>query len=159
MRTFEFLRFLLIPLVAGCQGAVDPNTALAQFYASEGPECTLKLPLQEATPEVIPLVAEAIRDPRMPKRRYAIGYLGDVGASEATEQLQAILENGAEADYFRADALIALQAIDQSRAGTLSRKHLSELGLFGEVARSIASGQTMGERKSAWVRFWRQPCD
>lgn len=150
---------LVVLLAAGCQRTADPGAALARFYANDGPECTIKVQLFEATPEVIPFVIDAIGDPRMPKRRYAIGYLGEVGAVGATGQLLAIIENGAEKDYFRADALASLQAIDPLRAHDVARKLVAPPGLLGDVSREIGTGRIVGRSKSPWQRFWERPCD
>lgn len=150
---------LVVLLAAGCQRTSDPGAALARFYANDGPECTIKVPLIDATPEVIPLVIDAIGDPRMPRRRYAIGYLGEVGAAGATGPLLAIIENGAEKDYFRADALVSLQAIDPARAHDVARKLDAPSDLLGDVSREIGAGKIVGRSKSAWKRFWERPCD
>lgn len=158
-RTIDVLPWVLVLLLAaGCQRVDDPKVALARFYANEGPECSLKTPLFDGAPGVVPLVIEAIRGPGMPKRRYAIAFLGDVGAHGATGQLLFILEDGAEQDYFRADALQALQAVDTNRAREIAPRYSGASGLLGETARDIASGGILAQRKSAWARLWDRPC-
>ena len=151
---------VLIAIIAACSraDAPAPEVALARFYANEEPECTLKFPLYAGTPGVIPLVIQAIHDPEMPKRRYAISYLGEVGAADATDELLAILENDSEKDYFLADALEALQAIDPDRARELAPRYVAGPGLLGVFAKDIASGCVIGQRKTAWDRFWDRPC-
>lgn len=156
VRWLPWLVALALP--AGCQRVDDPRAALARFYANDGPECSLKAPLFDAAPGVVPLVVEAVGDPAMPKRRYAIGFLGEVGAQEAAAPLLAVLEDAGEQDYFRADALQALQAIDSGRANENARKHVGGPGLLGESARAIMSGKMVGVRRSAWERFRDRPC-
>lgn len=147
-----------VAFIAACSRADAPEVALARFYANQEPECTLKFPLYAGTPGVIPLVIQAIRDPQMPKRRYAISYLGEVGAVDATGELLVILENDSEQDYFRADALEALQAIDPDRARKLAPRYVGGPGLLGVFAKDITSGRVIGQRKTAWDRFWERPC-
>lgn len=158
--THRFLPSVLLVLsAAGCQRVEEPEAALARFYANDGPECTLKDPLFDAGSAVVPLVIEAISDPEMPRRRYAIAFLGEIGAAGAAGPLLSILENAREQDYFRADALQALQAVDADRARKAALRHVSAPGLLGATARDIGSGKIVGERRSGWARLWYPPCD
>lgn len=98
-----------------------PEAALATFYGGEArPECMLIDPLRRAGRAVVPLVIAALPDRAMPRRRYAIGFLGEGGYREALPALEAILRDATELDHVRGDALLAISGIDPELARRLA---------------------------------------
>src|SRR5215203_4806639 len=55
----------------------DPNSALERFYSFKGMEEELMDMLILAGDDVVPLVLTEIENKEMPRRRYAIGFLGN----------------------------------------------------------------------------------
>jgi hypothetical protein len=82
----------------------SPAEAVKSFYEREVAEDQLMDPLILAGPDVIPLLEQDLRDPNVPRRRYAIGAVGDIGDKSALPTLRKILEDRSEVDYIRCDA-------------------------------------------------------
>ena len=91
----------------------SPERALAAFNQEGGAEDQLMDPLILAGSEVIPLIEEDLVNPNVPRRRYAIGALGNIGNRAALRVLQRILGSRAEPDYIRCDALTSIALIDR----------------------------------------------
>ena len=87
----------------------NPEVAYEAFCNSEGlAEDQLMDPLVLAGPGVIPHVVRGVRDRNMPRRGYAILFLGMVEATEALPVLRSILDDDTEKDIVRGDALRAI---------------------------------------------------
>lgn len=113
----------------------DPKAALGDFIGGKGrAEDQLTDPLVLAGPRVRPVVLAAIADPAMPRRRYALSYLGCVEYTPAIEALRRIASDDSEFDYFRADALEALWRLDQTEAEDLARQFQTRSDLLGQTA-------------------------
>src|SRR5262245_49067759 len=68
-----------------------PEAALAAFYTGEHgqmTECEEASPLRSYGRRVVPLVIDALPDKTMPRRRYAIGFLGEGHYEEALPTLE-----------------------------------------------------------------------
>lgn len=76
----------------------------------------------------------------MPKRRYAISYLGCSHYRPALPQLLLILGNEDEQDYFRADALEAAWLTDPPEGRHLAAVHADRTDFLGKVAAEIQHG-------------------
>jgi hypothetical protein len=136
-------------LLTACAAKKSPQAALEEFYTHEGAEDTLMDPLIVAGEDVVPLVVERVKDRDMPRRRYAIGFLGNGGYRQALPVLREILADGTEKDYFRGDALHAIYMIDETLGRELARKHLGETNHVGWIAKSILAGEVrVRERRS-----------
>ena len=91
----------------------DPQAALLDFCEAKGrANDQLMDPLILCGRKVVPLVLDALRDPDMPRRGYAIRFLGHRSYREAIPVLEEILNNDTEVIYFRAAALRSLYLID-----------------------------------------------
>ena len=112
----------------------SPEEAMAEFYSYQGAEDTLMDPLIVAGPSVYPYVLEAVSDPAMPRRRYAISFLGNQEVAEAMPALRAILANKEELPYFRGDALAAIYKIDSTLAKELAEPFRDEESTLGRYA-------------------------
>jgi len=133
-----------------------PEAALARFV-TYGPspgrivaECHLTDPLILSGRRVVPLVLEAIEDRAFPRRRYAIGFLGNGGYPEAVPGLRRILEDDAEDELFRGDALDALDEIDRELAARLARDYVGRDDSLGRVARDVANGTPRRGPRRTW---------
>jgi hypothetical protein len=137
----------LVILVGSCgrppsPPSTTPDEAFEDFLTNdERAEDQLMDPLILAGDDVVPLVLEAIANSELPRRRYAIHFLGNGRYAEATEALLGILYNSEERDYFRGDALAALNQIDSSLAQGLAEDYIERTDYLGRRARNIADGE------------------
>ncbi len=148
-RVFVGVLCAWVAVLAGCRTAqvtssnqLSPEDALKRFYTSNGAEDTLMDPLIIAGDKVVPLVLNEVESKTMPRRRYAIAFLGNGSYKEALPLLTSILEDSTEEDYFRADALISIYMIDQSAGQEFAQKHKHEENNLGDVSRRLLSGDT-----------------
>jgi hypothetical protein len=81
-----------------------------------------------------------VASPAMPKRRYAIGFLGVAGITEALPVLRRILGDESEADYFRADALESIYRIEQREGLALAAQYRSRDDFLGFIAGGLING-------------------
>ena len=96
-----------------CEGRMaGADPMLTEFFDWCSAEDTLMDPLIVQGPEVVPYVLDVILNPDMPKRRYAIGALGNIGSRLALAPLRTILGNQEEPDYIRCTSLNAITQID-----------------------------------------------
>ena len=102
------------------------EAALQAFYRGEdGWECQIADPLRRHGATVVPLVTRDLPDKKMPRRRYAIHFLGEGQYAEALPALERIANDVTERNYFRADALTALSQIAPTRAQELAPQVLA----------------------------------
>lgn len=129
----------------------DPEDALADFYeARNRAEDQLMDPLILAGPDVVPVVVEAVADTGMPRRRYAIAFLGLFGHKEAVPILTHVLHDESEIIYFRSDALQALYRIDPSPAESHAAHYSDRDDSLGRTATHIASGSYTPAYDRTW---------
>lgn len=131
----------------------DPKSALSDFYGGAArPECLLTEPLRRAGDSILPLLLAEVRDKAMPKRRYAIGYLGERRYEAALPVLEAILRDDTERDFVRGDALLAIYAISEPRAKLLAADHQHHAGhlnrIVGEIVTDGRIAKAAGETPS-----------
>jgi hypothetical protein len=117
----------------------DPKKALGQFYSYNGPEESLMDPLILAGEKVVPFVISSVKDKEMPKRRYAIGFLGNGSYSQAIPVLEEILKDTSEKDFIRGDALISIYQINALTAMKYAEQYKNEPGYHGNISREIIS--------------------
>lgn len=130
---------------------VAPENALKQFYEANGPEDTLMDPLILAGDKVVPLVLKEIKNKEMPRRRYAIGFLGNGLYKEALPELETIVHDSAEEDYFRGDALQAIYMIDESRSRSFAQEWKDEQTYLGGISRRVISGDNQLKRQRTYA--------
>lgn len=136
-------------LLTGCRTVnvtrsrqLSPEAALEAFYKNNGPEDTLMDPLILAGERVVPLVTKEVKNKEMPRRRYAIAFLGNGSYREALPVLQTIVQDSSEADYFRGDALISIYQIDETLGRELAQKYNGEENALGNVSNRVLTGDT-----------------
>ncbi len=76
----------------------------------------------------------------MPKRRYAIAFLGDGRYHSAIPSLEAIVGDETELDYFRSDALLAISQIDLPRARQLASNLPRSSRILGLAIQAVTDG-------------------
>jgi hypothetical protein len=116
-----------------------PEKAMAEFYTRQAPEETLTEPLVRAGAGIVPVVIREIFNKEMPRRRYAIQFLGEQHHRDALPALEAILSDETELDYFRADALQAISEIDGRRGKELASMHTARSDSLGSSAKALAN--------------------
>ena len=127
----------------------DPSDVMADFYSNPGPEETLMDPLIVAGPSIYPTVIAAIKDKKMPLRRYAISFLGNEEVTDAIPRLINIVEDESELDYFRGDALAALYKIELRQAKELASSYVDRDDTLGRYATAVLNDATyLNERRS-----------
>jgi hypothetical protein len=95
------------------------------------------------------LVIRAISDKSMPKRRYAISFLGNQGTREAMPELENILLDKTEKDYFRGDALEAIFQINAAKGRELAQTYQNTDDYLGKIARYIVEEEPwISERRT-----------
>lgn len=99
---------------------------------------------------VVPLILERLPDQAMPKRRYAIGFLGNGRYPEALPALERIVRDSTELCIMRTDALEAIVAIDPATARLLAEAHAKDTDALGVLARDILVGRS----RARFVRSW-----
>ncbi len=141
-------------LLASCGSSGDDNpergssSILDAFYAYDGAEDTLMDPLIVAGAAAVPTVSEAIRDPGMLKRRYAIGALGNIGDRRAIPSLTEIALDVSEVEYVRCDCVQAIALIDWEEgtrvasliAGNSNHAESGSFSCLARVTRGIVEG-------------------
>lgn len=127
------------------------QSVIRDFYACEKAgraEDQLMDPLILNRDLVAPAVVEAVKDPSMKLRRYAIGFLGNERVTEAIPALEDIVANGHEVDYVRSDALESVYLIDKRRGLVLARRYLQDRSMLGDAARDLVSGRFVEHRRT-----------
>lgn len=151
-KTFFVIAALVATGLIACRWLYPtPEQVLADFYAAEDrAEDMLMDPLILHSKRVAPLVIREIRRPEMPRRRYAISFLGQGTVRAALPVLRRILEAPQEQDYFRADALEAIHSIDASEGRRLAADYIASQNLLGKIAEKIVSGTHVPFRRTYW---------
>ena len=121
---------------------VAPEDALKRFYDHDGPEDSLMDPLILAGDSVVPLVLKEVMNKNMPRRRYAIAFLGNGSYKDALPVLEPILQDPVEADYIRGDALQSIFLIDATRGARFAHIYKDQTDYLGDVSRRIISGDS-----------------
>ena len=134
----------------------SPQKAYERFcYSADLAEDQLMDPLILAGDKVAPLVIDGIKNPDMPRRRYAIQFLGNASSKESLPVLRSILANEQEPETVRADALLAIVAIQGEEGAGVAKEYAGASGFLAETSRGILSGhQTLPEKRTYWDAFW-----
>ena len=149
---FIISSFLILSMACGTK---PPASALAEFYVHDGAEDQLMDPLILAGDKVVPLVIERVKDKDMPRRRYAIAFLGNGSYRQALPVLQQILQDSTEADYYRGDALQSIYQIDPRLGTTYAQNYQTGIDYVGSIAKGIIAGdRSLKKRRSYWEAWW-----
>lgn len=138
-----FASIALVCITVGVLWAVvampwqSPEQVLARFYSYTAPEEELMDPLILSGKEIVPMVVSKVIQPDMPRRRYAIGFLGNGRFSEALPVLRNILEDEREKDYVRADALKAIYQIDQQLGIASAKLYADRSDGLGRISQQL----------------------
>lgn len=127
---------LTLLLTSACVPS-SPEQAVEQFFNQTGPEDTLQDPLILGGDGTVPIILEKLKDKKMPRRRYAIAFLGNGSYVQALPALQSILQDATEEDFFRGDALEAIYQIDSSLGTRYAETYKADASYLGDVARRV----------------------
>lgn len=97
---------------------------------------------------VVPLVLENVKNKQMPKRRYAIGFLGNGKYRESLPVLEELVANDTEEAFIRGDSLLALYQIDQRIGREMAQKFKDDSSFLGKMAKDIISSRASLARRS-----------
>jgi hypothetical protein len=148
---FTFCILTALLTVIACKSYSTPEAALEAFYKWEAPEETLMDPLIVAGDKVVPLVIEKISDKKMPKRLYAIGFLGNGSYKQAIPSLEKILEDHDELEDCRAEALVAIFRIEASLGRDKAKIYSNGDSYLSSRARDILDGKvSLDVRRTYW---------
>jgi len=148
------LALVAIAAVAGAYLVLVPSEqgallAFAEYgkVPTEGVTEDMQMdPLIVARGDVVPDVLAAIASSSMPKRRYAIAFLGNAGRPEALSPLERILRDEREDVLFRGDALDAIAMIDLGRAKRIAAEFSKRTDYLGDSARDVMAGVRRSRR-------------
>jgi len=130
----------------------SPEKILEKFYSYGGAEDQLKDPLILGGSKVIPLLIVSVRNREMPRRRYAISFLGQSNAIQALPLLEQLATSSDEDDYIRFDSLEAVYSIDQSRGMELAGRTLIDNSALKSLLVQMQEGTFEAESNDrSWV--------
>ena len=143
----------------------NPQQAMAHFYAyghggpyRPGPaEDMLYDPLILSGRRVVPLVVAAVKGKNMPKRRYALAFLGNGRYRQALSVLEGILADPDEKPLIRAVALKAICKIDHDLGMIRARTYASmasgtEEDFLGSSAQDLLNGRYDLRRRRTYLQ-------
>lgn len=150
---FSMKKNLLLILTAAVIGlsscsSSSPEKALEEFYQYKGKEETVMDPLILSGGNVVPLVLEKVKNKQMPKRRYAIGFLGNGNYVESLPILKELVSNDSEEALIRGDSLLAIYQIDQSIGREMAIKFKDDSSFLGKIAKDIIAGNAAIAKRS-----------
>ncbi len=99
------------------------------------------------------VIAEVV-DRTIPKRLYAIGFLGVAGVTEALPVLRTILADESEEDTFRRVALTSIYQISPEEGLTLAKQYQARSDDLGSAAGEIVDGSARIFTRTYWEAFW-----
>jgi len=108
-------------------------------------------PLIIAGDKVVPLVLKEIQNKNMPRRRYAIHFLGNGSYRQALPLLMTILQDSAEEDYFRGDALISIYLIDEAKGKELARRYRDDQNYLGHISKQVLTDYEEIRKRRSYV--------
>jgi hypothetical protein len=124
-------------------GGPQFKRAWEQFYNGDH-EPELDDPLIQAGRKMTLAICDAISHQDMKMRRYAIGALGYIGDKRAIPQLESILRNKEELDYFRGDALHSIYQLDKQLGSRYATEYESENDYLKMISSAI-------KRREPWL--------
>jgi len=96
----------------------NPQKALDDFmYSDDRAESQSMDSLILTGGRIVPLITKEIKSKNMPRRRYAISFLGNGSYAEALPALEEILNDPTEVQYIRHDAAVAISMIKNPSQG------------------------------------------
>ncbi len=104
-------------------------------------------PLIAARGDIVPKITRALPAIPMPARRYAIAFLGNQADRRALPLLRSMLDNPAEADRLRGDALLSIGMIDLPEGQMLASRYRSGGPYLSSIADDVTRGQFFARRK------------
>ncbi|QDU82566.1 hypothetical protein Pla110_43260 [Polystyrenella longa] len=125
---------LLTIVIVFAARSATPEDAFEMFLTTtEFSEGELIDPLILQGDDVVPIVLENVKNKELPRRHYAIIFLGNGRYKESLPTLRSILFDSSESNTIRAQTLEAITQIDFSLGLTFAKQHLDaegQLGLF-----------------------------
>jgi len=128
---------------------------LGKFYQSDGPEACNADILILNKHKMLPVICEKIKDKNMPKRRYAISFLGNEQYAKAEQVLLQILSDETEQEYYRGDALLALYMIDTADGNKYAEKYRNRTDYLGYIAELVLNKKPVPRRTFSDALFFR----
>ncbi len=126
------------------------EAVMADFYSSDSVEEMLMDPLILNADIVAPHVIVEIQNKDMPRRRYAIGFLGNEKVESTLPVLRSILNDSTELDVFRADALESIYQIDHVEGKHQAQNFSARQDHLGYIARGLLDGSHVPFQRSKW---------
>jgi len=157
MRTI-LVASLLMFTVASCEAdsgsSVNPQQVLDEFYSYDGAEDTLMDPLIVGGKDVVPSILQAIQMTEMPKRRYAIAALGNIGDPRAIPVLEMLSETVTEPGYIRCVSTQAIAQIDWDAGQTLAARFIDAQERAEELPECLprVSKQILEYSQEEWLK-------
>lgn len=138
--------------IAAVKPWLTPEQILQRFHSNIAAEDMLMDPIILGGKKVVPLIINEVQRRDMPRRRYAIGFLGNGLYPEAIPTLEKILEDETEKDYIRGDALKAIYQIDSSHGTKKAELYVTRKDNLGEMARQITKRSTVATDRRSYLQ-------
>lgn len=158
--------FVLILLVLGGPRWIDavqlkffasPEEVLNRFYTEKDlAEDQLQDSLIMAGPKMAPLLEQEILKKDIPRRRYAIGALSNIGDHGSIPALEQILQDKSEMEYFRVDALESIALIDLSYAQSIAPQYQKDTAHVARCANIVLTAPERLYQRSHEEAFWHR---
>jgi hypothetical protein len=117
-------------------GGLEFRKVWDRFYLADH-EPELDDPLIAAGRKMTLVILDAVAHKDMRLRRYAIGALGQIKDKRALPELERILRDRLEFEYFRGDALHAIYRIDHPKGSALALEFESENDYLKMISTAI----------------------
>lgn len=131
---------------------LTPEQILERFYSNIAPEDTLMDPLILGGEKVVPLIINEVQRRDMPRRRYAIGFLGNGAYFSSVPILERIVEDETEKDYIRGDALKAIYQTEPSLGVKKAKLYTTYRDNLGEMARHITKATPVATNRRSYLQ-------
>ncbi|MCW1926393.1 hypothetical protein OKA05_27830 [Luteolibacter arcticus] len=123
---------------------------LDDFYHGVRSEEQLMDPLIVHSRRVADSIAAKVADPEMPRRLYAITFLGVDKTTSALDVLQSIADDDHEPPIIRSAALKSAFQISGETGFQLAEKYKNREDVLGDVSKSIVEGTLVTKERSFW---------
>lgn len=114
-----------------------PEAAFHDFQTNQHKESWMVAPLCAAGESVIPIVIEKVKNRKLERRVYALGFLGTTESESAADVLEVIARDDSEDEGIRNTALKSLFMIDETRGRKAADEFKDRMDYVGKIAREI----------------------
>lgn len=128
----------VLPAFSGCYLITGtPEAAFHEFQTTKHKESFIVAPLCAAGESVVPLLIEKVKDRKLERRLYALGFLGTTESQVAADVLEVIVGDESESEGVRRTALQSLFMIDEAKGRRVANQYKDRADHIGEISLEI----------------------